>query len=258
MTKYAERRAAGLCGQCGLVPSEKCHCESCRQKHNARARRTTADRKARGLCVDCGKEPRGRWSRCPACAAEHSDQEKRGRKRRPPKSTKPRQRRYFGRKGKDPEKLSQQSSAVRSRELVARGCCPSCSQPHDGPGVLCPICVVRRRESAKRRYHAAKAAKLCVVCKQPLAPDSTTRCRKHLDENLAFNNARVTGTKRGPYRARLLRRRSADLQTLERELLKVPKKVAEPVRSVDLEDEHFLRYREIRQAREQADRARRR
>ena len=258
MNKYAERRAAGLCGQCGLVPSEKCHCEGCRRKCNARARQRVADRRARGLCVDCGKQPSGQWSRCPGCAAEHNARETTGRKRRPPKSKQPRQRRYFGRKGKDPEKLSQQYGAARSRELVAKGCCPSCSQPHDGPGVLCPICTVRRRENAKRRYHKMKAAKRCVVCKQPLAPGSTVRCRKHLDENLAINNARVTGAKRGPQRPRLLRRRSEALQKLEQELLKVPKKAAEPTVSVELQDEHFLRYREIRQAREQADRERRR
>lgn len=57
----AERRAAGLCVECGATAA----C-ACRMIRRARERARGAGRRAAGLCTKCGGAAPGR-SRCPSC-----------------------------------------------------------------------------------------------------------------------------------------------------------------------------------------------
>lgn len=53
---YALRRAAGLCGRCGGVQSQRAYCEECRVKREAeRGARRSAKARAR-MCIEDGCE----------------------------------------------------------------------------------------------------------------------------------------------------------------------------------------------------------
>jgi hypothetical protein len=53
---YRGKRARGLCGGCGLVPTGKvAFCDGCRPGVRAANNKTRNDRKAKGLCPLCGE-----------------------------------------------------------------------------------------------------------------------------------------------------------------------------------------------------------
>ena len=70
-TKYWARIEAGLCTKCGLVPPLEGArlCAGCRDKTNARAQALRTERKAKGLCTDCGAPSLGQRL-CDPCAAK--------------------------------------------------------------------------------------------------------------------------------------------------------------------------------------------
>ena len=75
--KYARRRAAGLCTNCGTPAVDgQAYCGPCAfvrssrrstEVRNAAARRKYAERRAQGLCTDCGAPSQGA-ARCEPCA----------------------------------------------------------------------------------------------------------------------------------------------------------------------------------------------
>lgn len=71
MAVYHQRRAAGLCGNCGAVPERGAYCNDCRAVHNG----TYARARARGECVICG-DASPEFSKCRPCRLRHSRRRK--------------------------------------------------------------------------------------------------------------------------------------------------------------------------------------
>lgn len=65
VTVYRERRAQGLCGVCGQVPSKKAACERCAAKIATSQKATYWQRRDRGECTQCGEKSDRAY--CPAC-----------------------------------------------------------------------------------------------------------------------------------------------------------------------------------------------
>ena len=71
MKTRQQRRARGLCGECGEPCSEPT-CAECKKAECAWKKRTRIERQLAGLCVDCGKcEPMWLLTRCPECRMAH-------------------------------------------------------------------------------------------------------------------------------------------------------------------------------------------
>lgn len=72
-TTYSKNRAAGLCGQCGKVPSVSVRCGGCTTKHRSRYN----TRKAAGLCPNCNSAEETAGAMCRTCLDKSSAKSKR-------------------------------------------------------------------------------------------------------------------------------------------------------------------------------------
>lgn len=63
---YHSRRAAGLCGQCGNVPSVAARCDGCLEINRERSYATRRENLAAGRCWNCGGDSEGR-KQCKTC-----------------------------------------------------------------------------------------------------------------------------------------------------------------------------------------------
>ena len=162
--RYEERKAAGLCPNCGRTkPDGQWLCEYC---HDVRKRRNSNKieydrRRKEGLCVACGEPNPERTAYCEACA-----EKKNARKRKPAWEKKP----------KAPTRKEKMAIAE------ATGKCTCCFKNDATEGYkTCPDC----RDRATKNYHRLKNAGRCTSCGEPAVEGSI-----HCAECREYNNTR--------------------------------------------------------------------
>lgn len=137
--QYRQRRAAGLCGSCGLVETgEKANCDQCKATNNERRKNAYEARKAAGKCPQCGS-PTDDTVLCADCRGSQTGS----------------QRRYYRNK--------------------AAGVCRDCSRPSDGKS-RCKECAEKRKGAARKHYNKRKAERRCNRCNKPT--DGRVRCEE--------------------------------------------------------------------------------
>ena len=155
----AERRAAGMCVNCGKRPPTpgRTRCEPCAAKRRpadrARHHQRTAERTAQGMCPKCGKRaPAPERSQCAPCL-EKDNAAGRARDARLRAAGIPR---------RDPERTHEYERKRRRREAETRraeGLCTGCGKQPAAPGrASCEPCLKQRRAEDRARYAAGKAA----------------------------------------------------------------------------------------------------
>ena len=174
----AERRAKGLCVNCGKCPPTpgRTRCEPCAAKKRpgdrARHHRRTAERVARGLCPKCGKRPPApERSQCQPClekdAAAGRARDARLRAAGVPRRDPAREREY------ERERTRCQTEARREA-----GLCTACGKVPPVPGrASCEPCLEKRRAWDRAKYAAGKAAGLKYGGADPEARRRAARAR---------------------------------------------------------------------------------
>jgi hypothetical protein len=156
----ADRRAAGLCIQCGAPANGKSRCQLHAAQANVGRKKQAADRKAAGVCQTCGARPAmanktvcqicsdkasavrmnnyNKWKAAGKCTNCGSDT------RHPPlcDTCEPKIR-----------QSQQEYHRDRYKRLAADKRCPQCGNPHDADTILCPGCAGKQvlREKASRQ-----------------------------------------------------------------------------------------------------------
>ena len=111
---YHSRRANGMCGRCGKVPSKKARCSTCREKavtsENARYKR----RRESNRCVKCNTEHEGKGVLCATCG----------------------------------EKQATRGNARYKRNRESNRCV-TCNTEHEGKGTRCKTCQEKNTDRYK-------------------------------------------------------------------------------------------------------------
>ena len=155
--RTAERRARGLCLNCGKRPPtpHRSQCEPCAEKRRpadrTRHHRRTAERTAHGLCPKCG--------RCPP-APGRTLCEPRGQKRNKASRARDARLRAGGMPCRDPERARASSRARDRRQAAERGAAGLCSRCEKVPAApdlsVCEPCGEKRRARERARYAKAR------------------------------------------------------------------------------------------------------
>lgn len=158
--KSEERRAKGLCIQCGRHPPTDAHvrCERCHASHVTFARKAAsaqmAERVTAGVCIGCGKPRNNETTRCDTCREEHNAS----------------------------------TSAAKADSYAAfdsLGVCVSCGCTRDNETKLCNRC--RTTSMSNNRIHAqAKRDRpgICDKCTLPTWTPEAPSCQYHYTYNL--------------------------------------------------------------------------
>ena len=110
---FRSRRANGMCGRCGKVPSEKARCSTCREKHSTSKKACYKRKRESNRCTKCNNEHEVKGGRCKTCREKASK--------------------------------SRKASYKRKRDSNV---CWGCSKTHEEKGVYCKTC----REKDRERY----------------------------------------------------------------------------------------------------------
>lgn len=143
MTRQQQRKAAGLCIECGNpVGPERFgfnRCVSCAEKAKERARKLHQQRKDARLCLRCGKTAISGMTLCNSCAKENEEKNK-----------------------------------EKDNRRKAGGLCPRCGKSVKSGKIHCKSCLEKEREQDKQRVTAG----LCMSCggNTPALPNRI-RCR---------------------------------------------------------------------------------
>lgn len=69
---YEERKAAGLCVQCGEKTDGKVRCDGCLKGNKLARRARRAERRKKGVCTECPNEAMKGCSLCQTCSEARS------------------------------------------------------------------------------------------------------------------------------------------------------------------------------------------
>lgn len=156
----AERKAAGLCTRCGLIPPAPDHtkCYGCLEDCNTIAARHREKLRQGGQCLRCAAPLDREGAECSTCLIIRADEQK-------PKQMQ----RYYKKRaqgkctrcGRPSEKtlclvcVDMQASYKRNMEAKRReqGLCPNCGRKPLPGKVSCVVCL----ETWRERYHKRRA-----------------------------------------------------------------------------------------------------
>jgi len=134
---YRSRRANGMCGGCGKVPSKKARCSTCREKRKDYIKRKRASK----LCFRCFKKHEGDGVRCATCVEKHKEYNR-----------------------------------VLYKRKRDSNVCWGCSKKHEGEEVYCVTCAEKQRAhcKSKREFNLcrgcsnprAEKGTYCATCRE--------------------------------------------------------------------------------------------
>ena len=201
--RMAERRAAGLCLSCGLVPpvTGRTNCEPCAEKRRAREKERSTRLKAEGkprrdlekareagrrhyrkkvdsrisagVCPRCGQSPPAPDRRlCDNC-----NEQIRERSRVRYHEGKQAGLKYGGRPVESRRRSARIRSERKRQAWISANMCSRCgkNRPAEG-GSTCTPCRARRQASEQKRYHDRRSAGLCVRCGSTSTFDGAALC----------------------------------------------------------------------------------
>ena len=113
---YRCRRANGMCGQCGKVPSNTAYCKTCAEKRATHKKASYKRKRESGRCTQCSKTHEGEGILCATCKGKKGEYTKNRYKRK-----------------RDSNK------------------CRDCQISCEGEGVRCDSCAKTHRESMRER-----------------------------------------------------------------------------------------------------------
>lgn len=141
---YLERKARGLCVNCGIRPAAPgvVKCEKCKARDKQYRERRNAEAAAGGTCMDCGRKAES-GALCASCKAKRNEACKA---------------RYWRKRG--------------------RGLCVTCGQAPAEPGkVRCAACDAKEQTKQRTRRERFRAQGLCVRCGKPTDGGLCWDCR---------------------------------------------------------------------------------
>lgn len=127
---YAQRKAQGVCVQCGKAPANggSPRCSACLDRRSARSKQQREDLAETGLCTECGWEPVMHGLRtCHACRMR----------------------------------------IAGARIYPSGDRCRKCNGPRDSELKTCTACRERDSKRSRQRYWERVNAGLCVECTAP-------------------------------------------------------------------------------------------
>lgn len=137
----AERRAQGLCPDCGAEPAlDRVYCAEHLRRYREKWRRRKARSLRDGVCGKCGKPADGTVY-CKPCQDRITEHHR---------------------------------EAMRRRK--AAGLCPKCGAERDAGGLYCTVCLERSSQHMRDRRRRLMKDGLCTRCGQPRKDLAYTTC----------------------------------------------------------------------------------